>query len=48
MISGTGDPEELKLGDRTTQRDLSKKGRQQTAASGDRFRRWGISSAFQH
>lgn len=44
MISGTGDPEELKLGDRTTQRDLSKKGRQQTAASGDRFRRWGITA----
>ena len=45
LAPGTGDPSHFQLGDCTTQRNLSKSGRQQAAEIGDRFRRWGIRAA---
>ena len=45
LAPGTGDPSHFQLGDCTTQRNLSKGGRQQAAEIGDRFRRSGIRAA---
>ncbi|UXN66719.1 histidine phosphatase family protein (plasmid) [Phyllobacterium sp. A18/5-2] len=42
---GTGDPPDFRLGDCTTQRNLSAKGRAQAGAIGNLFRANGISSA---
>lgn len=45
LAPGTGDPQEVKIGDCSTQRNLNDEGRQQAAATGTRFRQNGIDSA---
>lgn len=42
---GTGDPDDLTLGDCTTQRNLDDRGRAQARALGERFRAHGIAAA---
>lgn len=45
LAPGTGDPPEFRLGDCTTQRNLSDEGRDQAGRIGDRFRSNGIHAA---
>lgn len=45
LAPGTGDPENFMLGDCTTQRNLSKAGRDQAKRIGDRFKQAGITVA---
>jgi broad specificity phosphatase PhoE len=45
LAPGTGDPPEFQIGQCTTQRNLSDKGRDQAKAIGDRFRSNGIYTA---
>lgn len=45
LAPGTGDPENFKVGDCSTQRNLSDIGRKQASKTGDRFRRNGIKQA---
>lgn len=45
LAPGTGDPDKFKIGDCSTQRNLSETGRKQARAIGDRFRRNGIEKA---
>ena len=45
LAPGTGDPPEIKIGQCSTQRNLSDEGRSQAKAIGDRFRSNGISKA---
>lgn len=45
IAPGTGDPAEFNLGDCSTQRNLSQRGREQAARIGERFREKGIETA---
>ncbi len=45
LAPGTGDPPQFRLGDCSTQRNLSDKGRDQARRTGDRFRANGIATA---
>lgn len=45
IAPGTGDPRNFKLGDCTTQRNLSERGRAQARAAGSLFRRNGVTHA---
>jgi 8-oxo-(d)GTP phosphatase len=45
LAPGNGDPESFRLGDCSTQRNLSGDGRRQAAALGERFRANGIATA---
>lgn len=45
MAPGTGDPSNFKLGDCTTQRNLSERGRTQARTAGSLFRRNGVTKA---
>lgn len=45
IAPGTGDPDNFKIGDCSTQRNLSDAGRQQAALIGERFRARGINRA---
>jgi broad specificity phosphatase PhoE len=45
IAPGTGDPDHFVIGDCTTQRNLSDRGRQQAAAIGERLRKAGVTAA---
>ncbi|MGH1441296.1 MAG: histidine phosphatase family protein [Cellvibrionaceae bacterium] len=45
LAPGTGDPDNFTLGQCNTQRNLSTKGREQAKQIGERFRKYGITSA---
>jgi phosphohistidine phosphatase SixA len=45
IAPGTGDPDHFRLGDCTTQRNLSESGRQQARRTGEAFRKNGITGA---
>lgn len=48
LAPGTGDPPQFRIGDCTTQRNLSAEGRAQAQRIGDRFRQHGIDAASVH
>lgn len=48
LAPGTGDPPQFRIGDCTTQRNLSAEGRAQAKRIGDRFRQHGIAAATVH